>query len=214
MRYVMLLAMVCACGPVLDTNPDLEEFEAVLRSGQSPFPAQYPGNGDLAVYEGASTASEDCLIYTTQGTEVYAGRAPAAPLVFTVDGNDLVDPDGNVTCTIESNLIGGRIRNAGDGEVVFTVIGRWVFDGEINLNQPLLQILAQFEEQLTYTFQTTHIYEHTPWTGAKLATATTAIALANPARKLVLSSLIAGECGGLGLYADEDEDEDEAPHEP
>ena len=213
MRYVMVLAVSIGCGcGASESNPDLAEMEEVWRSGGGASIPGYLGDGDIAVYEGASTASEDCLIYTTIGTQVNAGRAPVGPTIMTVTETTINDPSGAVLCTRESGYGADRIRLGGpSGPVLFTAVGRWIFDGEIMFQgKTWPEIVTQFDSQLLYTFKLANIYEHSPYDGEILATATTPIAQASPMRKLVLAALIAGECGGLGLYAEEDDD----PHAP
>ncbi len=203
----MAVGLVCACATSDEGNPDRAEMEATLRAGIFPEPANYPGNGDLTIYEGQNTASEPCRIYDILGTQVNASQVNGGQGIMNIVGNSIVDPTtGLAICTREGNELFERVRDgsSGSGEVLFTVVGRWVFEGELNLNGNILQILNQLDEQLLYTFQGPHIYEHSPWDGEILATATKPLTNANKTRKLVITSLIAGECGGLGLYTEED----------
>ncbi|MBK6916757.1 MAG: hypothetical protein IPH07_05100 [Deltaproteobacteria bacterium] len=207
MRTVCVLALVCACA-TSDRGPEADELEATLRAGFFPSPANYPGNGDIAVYEGASTASEECLIYTTVGTEVHQGPA-TGPVIAQVVGNTILDANGVTLCTRDGNELVERVRIGAQetDEVLFTVIGRWVFEGDVVFaNKTIVQILADLDAQLLYTFNGPHIYDHSPWDGPVLATATSPLTNASKTRKLVLSSMIAAECGGLGLWVDEDGD--------
>jgi hypothetical protein len=208
MRTTLAMALVCACAcAASERGPESEEIEATLRAGGFPSPANYPGNGDIAIYEGNSTASEECLIYTTVGTEVHQGSAQG-PVIANVVGNTIVDPTtGTTLCTRDGNELVERVRIGAmqTDAVLFTVIGRWVFDGDIVLTgKTLPQILAELDEKLLYTFDGTHIYDHSPWDGEVLATATAPLSNASKTRKLVLSAMIAAECGGLGLWADEE----------
>jgi hypothetical protein len=208
MRYVMALAVfLVGCGAAED-NPELAEMEAVYRSGSPAYPAVYPGNGDIGIYEGPSAASEDCLIYTTVGTDVHAGNA-SGPVIMRIVGNDIVDPaSGAVMCSRDGNELIERVRSGGpEGPVLFTVMGRWIFEGDINTHgKSWLEVVQYFNEKLLYTFQGAHVYEHAPYDGEILVTATKPIAQSNQMRKLVISSLIAAECGGLGLYGEEPEE--------
>ncbi|MBX7083079.1 MAG: hypothetical protein K1X88_27985 [Nannocystaceae bacterium] len=208
MRTALALAMalVCACA-TSERGPESAEIEATLRAGGFPSPANYPGNGNIGVYEGNSTASEECLIYTTVGTEVHQGPADG-PIIANIVGNTIVDPTTGATlCTRDGNELVERVRVGAleTDTVLFTVIGRWVFDGDIVLTgKTLPQILAELDQKLLYTFDGPHIYDHSPWDGEVLATATAPLSNASKTRKLVLSAMIAAECGGLGLWADEE----------
>jgi hypothetical protein len=212
---MLVAGLVCACATSSsDDDPNRAELEETLRTGLFPFPPNYPGNGDLALYEGTTTASGDCLIYDILGTQVHAGAGVNAPTIMTIVGDSIVDPaTGLAVCTRDGNALIERVHVGANtsGEVLFTVVGRWVFEGELELDGNILQVLAQLDDQLLYTFEGPHIYEHSPWDGEILATATKPLTNASKTRKLVLTSLVAGECGGLGLYADEDEDEHEEP---
>jgi hypothetical protein len=201
-RWAIAVGFVCACA-TSDGNPDRDEMEATLRSGMFPEPANYPGNGDLTIYEGVGTASEPCRIYDILGTQVNASQVNDGAGIMNIVGDSIVDPaTGLAVCTREGNELFERVRDGGDGDgpVLFTVVGRWVFEGELNLQGNIMQVLQQLDDQLIYTFQGPHIWEHSPSDGEILATATQPLTNANKTRKLVISSLIAGECGGLGLY--------------
>jgi hypothetical protein len=205
-RWAIAVGVVCACA-TSEGNPDRDEMEATLRAGMFPEPADYPGNGDLTIYEGVGTSSEPCRIYDILGTQVNASQVNDGEGIMNIVGDSIVDPaTGLAVCTREGNELFERVRDGGDGDgpVLFTVVGRWVFEGELNLQGNIVQVLQQLDDQLIYTFQGPHIWEHSPWDGEILATATQPLTNANKTRKLVLSSLIAGECGGLGLYVLED----------
>jgi hypothetical protein len=202
--FALVAVVGCSGG---ETNPELAEMEAVYRSGSSAYPANYPGNGDIGIYEGASATSEDCLIYTTVGTDVHQGSA-SGPVIMNIQGTDIVDPaSGTVMCSRDGDALVERVRTGEDGPVLFTVMGRWIFEGEINTHgKPWLEVVEYFDSQLLYTFQGANVFEHAPYDGEILVTATKPIAQSDQMRKLVISSLIAAECGGLGLYGEEEEE--------
>lgn len=196
-----MVVVAVGCGPQLPPEAR-SEMEEVLRAGSFPQPPQYPGNGDLTIYYGPSTAIEDCLIYDMVGTSVHQGSADTGPVILQVSGTDIVDPLTNASvCHREGNELVERVIVGGPGgDVLFTVLGKWVFEGDLDFaNKSLLQILLDLQDQLLYTFSGTHVYDGSEYDGEILVTTTAPITLASRQRKLVISALIAGECGGLGL---------------
>jgi hypothetical protein len=191
---MLVVALVCACGVQDESDGEIE-----TRQG-----GPYAGDGDLTLYDGATTESEDCVVYDLVGTGVQASNAPGSPLVMTLAGNAITDPDGNALCQITTHPSGAAKLNA-NGEVLFTAVGPYVFEGQIALSGSWQQIRDANADQLVYTFSGAQILDGQVEGKYALATADTHIAAASSTRKLVLSAAIAGVCGGLGLYVDMDD---------
>jgi hypothetical protein len=185
-----------------------EEMAEAFRSGGLPTPPNYPGNGDIALYAGVGTTSADCLIYDFVGPNVHDGAAPVGPVIATVVDNSIQVPGGATVCTREGNALVDRVRVGGpDGEVLFTAFGRWVFEGELDFEGDNLgQIAQELVDQLLFTFQGPHIYDGLHIHGDIVVTSTKPLTHASTKRKLVIAAMLTGECGGLGLEEDEDED--------
>lgn len=191
---MMVVALVCACGLQDDSDSDDED-----RDG-----GPYAGNGDLTLYDGSTTESEDCVIYDLVGTGVQASNAPGSPLVMTLAGNTITDPDGNALCSLTPHASGAAKLSA-NGQVLFTAVGPYVFEGQVALSGSWQQIRDANASQLVYAFSGAQILDGQAHGKYAIATADTHIANADSTRKLVLSAAIAGVCGGLGLYVDMDD---------
>lgn len=196
-------ALLSGCAAEADAPTD--EMVASWRSGGSPSPPNYAGNGNLSIYAGSSTSSADCLIYDFVGPNVHDGAAGSDNILVTIVGNSIQEPDGTVLCTREGNELVDTVRVGGpQGPVLFTSFGRWVFAGELDFEgDNLFQIAQELSDQLLFTFQGAHILDGAfIWDGI-IATATTPVTHANTQRKLVITAMLTGECGGLGVPEEE-----------
>jgi len=203
MRGVVVLALVSGLfGCAAADDGDSDEMMWALRSGVFPSPPNYPGNGDLSIYAGHTTASEDCLIYDILGPDVHDGAASdGAPVLVTIVGDAIQTPEGATLCTVEGDALVDRVRTGGpEGPVLFTSFGRWVFEGEVDVSGGSLhEIVAALGEQLVFSFYGPHIYDGSILSGEVVATATKPLTHASTNRKLLVAAMLAGECGGLGI---------------
>lgn len=173
------------------------------------------GITSMAIYFGEGTTSEDCIIWDIMdnpgGSGGSADDAQTGENVLTVtdDGQFISRAGGGVTC----NVVDGTLQQeatrtvragdvAGEGEVVFTVWHKWVFDGELNLHGLSWgKKLKVLKSKLLYTYQGDHIYDGPRFRGDILMTATENIRKTSDAHKLLVTALIEGACGAPGLDA-------------
>lgn len=206
---VGFLAAALSTGCVARDMDAGEEMADAFRSGGFPTPPNYPGNGDITLYAGVGTTSADCLIYDFVGPNVHDGAAPGGPVIATVVGSEIQVPGGGeVLCSVEGDTLVDRVIVGGaGGEVLFTSFGRWVFEGELDFEgDNLAQIAQELVDQLAFTFQGPHIYDGLHFHGDIAVTSTKPLTHATMQRKLVIAAMLTGECGGLGIPEDEDED--------
>lgn len=164
---------LAGCAP--EDDPDVD-----FRAGD------YPGDGDLSIYEHPSANTDDDPVWQFHGPGVHSGSAEG-PLIFTIDESTIRDPNDDVLCTIEGDALVQRIRDGdANGPVLYTVIERQVFAGTPGPSDDPL-----------YRFQGPHVFEGKR--GPPLVTADTHIHFASSMRKLVIVALIEAECGGPGL---------------
>jgi hypothetical protein len=199
---VVAAALSSSC--VARDEGDSQEMALLFRSGGGfPMPPNYPGNFDISIYAGHTTTSADCLIYDIVGPNVHDGST--GELLVSVVGTTIQAPDGATLCTVEGNALVDRVLVGGpEGEVLFTTFGRWVFEGEIDfVGDDLKQIAEELADQLVFTFQGPHIYAGPQMWGDIAATSTLPLTHANNTRKLVVTAMLTGECGGLGIPEEE-----------
>lgn len=194
------LSSSCAGG---EDGDDQDMAHVYRNGGVFPLPPNYPGNFDISIYAGQTTTSADCLIYDIVGPNVHDGAS--GEVLVTVVGDAIQAPDGTTLCTVEGDSLIDRVRVGGpEGEVLFTTFGRWVFEGELDFEgDDLAQIAQELADQLLFTFQGPHIIDGAhPW-GETLATSTLPLTHASTTRKLVVTAMLTGECGGLGIPEEE-----------
>jgi hypothetical protein len=195
---VVAAALSFSC--VASDDSESREMAMVYRGGGNfPMPPNYPGNFDIEIYEGSSTSSSDCLIYDFVGPNVHDGAT--GDLVVVVVNDTIQAPDGTTLCTVEGDMLVDRVRTGGaDGPVLFTTFGRWVFEGDIDFEgDSIHQVAEELADQLLFTFQGPHIYEGAHPGGELVATSTKPLTHANTTRKLVVTAMLTGECGGNGI---------------
>ena len=172
------------------------------------------GLTDMSIFYGDNTESPECQIWDIMAGGGNGGSAEDAQTgdnIFTVtEDGQFITRNGDVMC----NVVDGELQSEptrevrdgsapGEGEVVFTVWHKWVFEGELNLHGlSWWQKIKVLKSQLLYTYQKDHIYDGPRFRGDILMTATANIAKTSDAHKLLVTSLIEGACGAPGLPPD------------
>jgi hypothetical protein len=137
------------------------------------------------------------------GSTAHGGAAPDGPEIMTFDETTIRSPEGEILCTRDGNALEGvRIRDGetGDGPVLYTVLGRNVYVGELDLTGLSKKEAKHYlADRLVLAFRGNHIFDSFPPSGQPTATATEHIMFASAMRKLVITALIEGECGSPGM---------------
>ncbi len=190
---VFLTLPACA-----DTGDDL---------GESDFRDIPTGPGsilepDTTIYHGSS-ASDDCVIWdVTDGTTL---DPQTGEVLQQITDGVFYDRDGIPVCVMDGNELSSIqiVRSAANpDDVVFTVRGPFVFEGELNLaGKNKWQRIKEMRSKLLFTFFFEHVFEGPVWQDNILVTADTNLMIQIKQRKLQIASLITGECGGPGLEA-------------
>ncbi len=168
-----------------------------------PFPGGIPPElrePDTKIYHG-SDASDDCLIWDiSDGTTL---DPATGEVIHQITNGVFYDRDGDPVCVMDGNELTefNVVRSAADPtDVVFTVRGPFVFEGELNLaGKNKWQRLQEMRSKLLFTFFFEHVFDGPVWHDDILVTADTNLIIQIKQRKLQIASLITGECGGPGL---------------
>lgn len=194
-------ALTTACAEGEDDLSDDEVQE--LRNGFVPDGPlgenpSLPGNGDLTIYFAGETGVPGCDIWDFSSNTVRNTQSPNRDVIFTVVGDDIRDPDGNLLCRRDGNELFERMRDPSNA-VVFSVIGPFIFDGDLKLNGSILHNLIELKSKLLFTFHDKDVYDGLVLQGDMLVSANVNIRWSSRMRKFAIASLIAGECGGPGI---------------
>ena len=152
----------------------------------------------------ASGGSDDgTIIWEILEAEVYSGPASNADLLLYIDNNKIYDTEGVETCSVNSPYLNSSIREviiANGNEVLFTVWGNYVFQGEIDVTKYTFGKMKElFATQLLFEFKTTNIYDGEAKDGLLLMTTNADTEAQSDGRKLLMGALIAGHCGSAGF---------------
>lgn len=221
MRVRGFATITCFCALTIAgcSDPDtsyfdeFDEDELAFRSFGGDFwewGTNKAANGEIEVHEGEDVDIPDCLIWDIDTAGVSRQTSPGVYVDrLVVDDNEMFEVDAltgttmGVTCHGEEsgpwyNRSFKLVESTGD--VALTVWWRFVFMGDVdvpNLGEPGLGSLLQ--NNVAFSFKKDHIYAGPWWEGDVIATANANLDKANPMRRLLLGSLVAGECGSEGL---------------
>lgn len=136
--------------------------------------------------------------------EVYAGPAAEANLLLYIEGNKIYTAaDDTETCHVNAPFINSSIREvvgANGNDVLFTVWGNYVFDGEIDPKyENFGQIKKMFGDQLLFEYETNEIFWGEVHDGFRLMTTNVDIEVLGDDHKLLMAALMTGHCGSAGL---------------
>jgi len=174
------------------TDDEFELFDIEFRA--SPAIPGYPGDGDITVTrESAGGGGGDNVLFDLIDDTAYTRTGePAA----TMAGTTLAAPSGESSCTIQQQGAFTQLLDDG-GTVLYSSIGRWVFDGAPNLAG-----LTPYQQYLTLvgalhvSFDNEDIVEGFPASGNVLAAANQELNYAVSTRKLFVTAMVDGVCGG------------------
>lgn len=190
-------ATACTEEPVVDDDGDAIEYRQ-----------EDPIFDDLGIYVGPSTDSPDCLIWevtthpTEPGTNVVAEKSPLGTFDFIMSLHDpaIRDADGTKVCERNQLQLVDTVTPTGDNEVLFTVIGRWVFEGGLDFQgKNRRQIFRQLRRKLLYTIRDEQVFDGAAWRGDVLATATGDIQHSGAMGRMLIAAIVGGECGSSGI---------------
>lgn len=185
-------------GPTTDDELALYDF----RGAATPAIPNYPGNGDLTVTRananagGGGGGGGGGINFDFDIINNAVARAADGAFVVEVDGNDILSPAGEVLCSIRRNGL-FRTLSAADDSVLYSSLGPWVFDGSVELGglSPF-QAYQQLNAQLLVSFDETLVVDDLPSSGEPVAVSNVELELASGPRKLLITAMLDGACGG------------------
>lgn len=143
------------------------------------------------------------ILWEILDADVYEGAASSGNLSLYIENNTIYTAEGVPTCSINSPFLYSKVREvvaANGTEVLFTVWNEYVFEGKVDVKQENFgQMKKLFGSQLLFQFQGNDVYLNESRYGHRLLSATGNIQFSSDGRKLLISALITGECGGGGM---------------
>jgi len=176
------------------TDDEFELFDIEFRA--SPAIPGYPGDGDITVTRESAGGGGggDNVLVDLIGNAAYTRTGDLAMTLTT--NTTLAAPTGEMLCTVQQDGVLTQLVDS-NGTVLYSAIGRWVFDGA-----PDLEGLTAYEKYvvlvgaLHVSFDSAEIIDGFPATGNLLAQADHELDYATSTRKLVVTAMVDGVCGG------------------
>ncbi len=154
--------------------------------------------------EQADGGEEDgTILWEILEAEVYEGLAVDDKLSLYIKDDAIYTAGGVETCSINAPLLNSSVREviaANGTDVLFTVWGAYVFDGEVDpKHNNFGQIKRLFGSQLLFEFDRDEVYLGEASDGFRLLRANAGVENSSDGRKLLIAALITGECGASGM---------------
>jgi hypothetical protein len=189
--YAFSLASLLAFAPGCDSEDTVgEDFRASFDVGVQMTAAHGGGDDGSVIWEVVEAA-------------VYEGPATQGNLLLYIENNAIFNVDGLQTCAVKAPYLNSSLKEVTgpDGsEILFTVWGNYVFEGQIDVGHvTFAKLKALFGTQLLFEYTSSAIYLGEVVDGHRLMTTNTNITSQSDGRKLLMAALIAGECGSAGL---------------
>jgi len=208
-----LILGALACLPMLVGCVTSEDSfdDAEFRAGEvdqdawwAPDP-EYPGDQNIEIREGGDDDLPDTILWDLDGGHVNReidSDSGDFETRLLVEGTEIRTQNLSATTAATCEVVqaddeSGEVFQLVDGQgVVFTMRGRYVFAGDIDLPSELqIKHNPALQESLVVSFKGRRIHAGAWWKDAAVAKADEKIAEANPVRRLLLAALVSGECG-------------------
>jgi hypothetical protein len=187
------LLLLAACDEGSDDSSDGE------------FRAQ-AADGDVDIHNGPLEGDDDdddddCLIWDIDtGPKGDSVSDPDGQFVLASTEDAIVDSDGTEICFFDGNQLQEttRLRDSQD-DVVLTVWRKWVFAGEVEVDgEKPNGGIGNLKDEVLFTFHGDEVIDGFHSEGEAVGYADRRIDKMSDSRKLLISALATGECGGPG----------------
>lgn len=197
-------AGLTACDQDSVDEPILSEDQAALfdfdfRAGATPTIPGYPGDGDLTIREGDAAAVGDDdrpigdIVIVIIENHVYSRQGDA---IATLSDTSVRATGSTEECTKSTRGSFTELRDNG-GAVLYSTLGPWVFAGAPQIDGLSDEDrYAVLSDALVMSFEGEAIIDGLPLSGDPVAVASEEMHYANPMRKLAVTAMVDGACGG------------------
>lgn len=201
-----LTLTACDHAPV-DGPPSTDDEQALYDFRASTFPDEIPGylgNGDITLRRasnggGGDGGDFDIILWDVVGA---TAQDNSGTVVQQYANETILSPQtGQTMCstTISSDGLFKELRD-GDGTVLFSAMGLWTFDGAPELGgKNIFQQYQELTSRLRYSFSADDVVDGFPHSGDTMVTSSEPVQFASRWRKLVIASLVDGQCGSDGI---------------
>ncbi len=180
------------------TDEELELFNVARAANGNGNGNGNGGDGDLTLSRpaGGNGGGGDIIVFDIVGI---TARNGVGATVQVVTESQISSPDGQLLCTKATQGAFTQLRDA-DGDVLFSSLGPFVFDGQPDLaNKNGDQQFQELASHLRFTFANKVVVEGFANSGSDLVNADVKIQASSSWRKVVIASLVDGVCGSDGL---------------
>lgn len=177
----------CHTGPSIETGLDFSLFLPAADSDDDPGPIAD------SVFEMSPSSGT--------GTEVRPGPGSSGPPLLTADAHGIVDADGIATCLFGPASGWGTQLRTPDGVVLYTVIGSYVFDGDVAVTKDTTDTHKRelLDERLAFTIVGDRVYAGASWKDDEVVIADANLQRYPDDARLLVVALIDGTCGSPGI---------------
>lgn len=130
---------------------------------------------------------------------VYEGPAEENNVLLTIEGNSVVDSEGNTTCSVTAPYLNSNVREvvvANGGPVLLTVWRNYVFEGHVDISTIKL---SQLKNAALFEYEDNEIYLGRVETGFRVMETDADLEGLSRGYKLLMAALMTGQCGSAGL---------------
>jgi hypothetical protein len=189
-----------ACDQEPVSAPKTPEEQALFDAPRAaPFALPDLADGDVSLSRpagGGGGGGADIVVFDILGVE---SRNANGTTIQVLSATTIASPDGVVLCNKTTSGAFTQLRDA-DGDVLFSSLGFFVFEGQPSLaGKNLFQQYQELASHLRFSYDFDVVVEGMANSGDDMVEATLPIQFASGWRKLVIASLVDGYCGSDGL---------------
>jgi hypothetical protein len=189
-----------ACDQESVSEPTTDQEQALYDAARaSPFnvpPGLADGDVSLSRPAGDDGGGGDIIVFII--LDSVARNALGEPIQLLSDG-EITDPDGVLLCTKGTSGGFTQLRDS-DGDVLFSSVGPFVFEGQPMLaGKNPVQQAVELANHLRFSYDHDVLVEGFGSSGEDMVEASVPIQFSSGWRKLTIAALVDGYCGSEGI---------------